>query len=135
MTLGDLIGHSKESLLNAHLPGLVDVLDWVGAGIDLLAIAVMLLGVGRFLFDFAGALSAAEGQGAAIDRARVGLGRYILTGLELLIVSDIMATALSMQLADLLFLGVLVAIRSVVSFFLEREIAGLGDRGEDRGAT
>ena len=61
------------------------------------------------------------------------LGRYILAALELLIVSDIIHTALSLALKDLLFLGLLVLIRSVISFFLDREIrdirAELGERG------
>ena len=125
MTLGDLVGHGKESLLNAHLPGLVEALDWVGAGIDLFAIAIMLIGVARFALDFAGAFGPGRGGGAGIDRARVDLGRFILAGLELLIVSDIIETALSLQLADLVFLGLLVVIRSVISYFLGREIEGL----------
>ena len=50
---------------------------------------------------------------------------HILSGLELFIVSDIIHTALSLAFADLLFLGLLVVIRSIVSFFLEREIKDL----------
>ena len=57
------------------------------------------------------------------------LGRYILAALELLIVSDIIHTALSLELADLVFLGLLVLIRSVISFFLDREM-----RDDRRGA-
>ena len=63
-----------------------------------------------------------------IDRERMELGRYILSALELLIVSDIIHTALSLALADLLILGLLVLIRSVISFFLDREIREI--RGE-----
>ena len=63
-----------------------------------------------------------------IDRERMELGRYILSALELLIVSDIIHTALSLALADLLFLGLLVLIRSMISFFLNREIREI--RGE-----
>ncbi|PZR00891.1 MAG: hypothetical protein DI533_00665 [Cereibacter sphaeroides] len=125
MTVNDLIGHGRESLLDARFPGLVEVLGWVEAGIDLLAIAIMLIGVGRFVMDFAATLSVGEARGAGIDKARVDLGRYILAGLELLIVSDIMSTALSLQMADLVFLGLLVVIRSVISYFLGREIEGL----------
>ena len=56
------------------------------------------------------------------------LGRYILSALELLIVSDIIHTALSLALADLLFLGILVLIRSMISFFLNREIREIGGK-------
>ena len=58
-----------------------------------------------------------------INLERVELGRYILAGLELFIVSDIIHTALSLALTDLLFLGLLVVIRAVISYFLDREMA------------
>ena len=57
-----------------------------------------------------------------LNAERVELGRYILAGLEILIVSDIITTAVSLAMADLVFLGILVIIRSVTSFFLEREL-------------
>jgi uncharacterized membrane protein len=130
VNLGDLIGHGRESLLDARFPGLVEALNWVGAGIDLAAIVIMLVGVARFLGDFATTFRAGADRGAGIDRARVELGRYILAGLELLIVSDLIDTALSLLLSDLVFLGLLVVIRSVISYFLDREINGLQREGE-----
>jgi uncharacterized membrane protein len=116
---------SKESLLHARFPQLVDALAWVEAGIDLFAIAVMLIGVLRFGSSFLQAELAGSERLSAIDRARLGLGRYILAGLELFIVSDIIETALSLELSDLVFLGLLVAIRSAISYFLEREFSGM----------
>ena len=56
------------------------------------------------------------------NRERVELGRYILASLELFIVSDIIHTALSLAFADILFLGLLVVIRSLTSYFLDREL-------------
>ena len=120
----------KESLLHARFPGLVEVLAWIEAGIDLIAIAVMLIGVARFLLGFLLAETVGQGRLGGIDRARVELGRYILAGLELFIVSDIIETALSLQLSDLVFLGLLVAIRSAISFFLEREVSGMSRSGD-----
>ena len=119
----------KESLLHAQFPGLVEGLSWVEAGIDLFAIAVMLIGVLRFLADFLRAETAGRQRIAAIDEGRIELGRYILAGLELFIVSDIIETALSLQLADLVFLGLLVAIRSAISYFLEREVTNIRTAG------
>lgn len=116
---------SKESLLHADFPSLVEGLSWVEAGIDLFAITVMLIGVLRFVADFLRAETAGPGRIAAIDESRIELGRYILAGLELFIVSDIIETALSLQLLDLVFLGLLVAIRSAISYFLEREVTNI----------
>ena len=131
--LGSLLPTGKDSLLHARFPGLVEALTWVEAGIDLFAILVMLVGVLRFAAAFPGAERLGNGRIAAIDTARMQLGRYILAGLELMIVSDIIETALSLQLSDLVFLGLLVLIRSAISYFLDREMSEI-DRRVDRPA-
>lgn len=119
-----------SDVLHGELSGLVGALEWVTAGIDIIAIVIMLIGALRFIAGFAGAELRGEVDGRlrGIDLARAGLGRYILAGLELLIVSDIIHTALSLALGDLVFLGLLVLIRSAISFFLGREIEAI--RGE-----
>lgn len=121
----DLLSRGKQSLLHTDFPGLIEALAWVEAAIDLFAILVMLLGVARFVVAFLRAETAGAARIAGIDGARIELGRYILAGLEVFIVSDIIETALSLQLADLVFLGLLVAIRSAISYFLEREVSGI----------
>jgi uncharacterized membrane protein len=123
VTPADIWSGGKESLLHARFPGLVELLAWVEAGIDLFAIGVMLVGVVRFVTGFLRAETSGPGRIEGIDGARIELGRYILAGLELFIVSDIIETALSLQLSDLVFLGLLVAIRSAISYFLEREVS------------
>jgi uncharacterized membrane protein len=116
--------------LQGELARLAHGLEWVISGIDLASIAIMLVGSLRFIAGFV----KAEVSGDAalrvkrIDRERMELGRYILSALELLIVSDIIHTALSLELGDLLILGLLVLIRSLISFFLDREIREI--RGE-----
>ncbi len=109
---------------HVELGGFVAAMEWVTAGIDMVSILIMLIGAARFILGFAAAeLSRDEiTRTQGIDRRRMELGRYILAGLELFIVSDIIHTALSLALSDLVFLGVLVVIRSVISFFLDREI-------------
>jgi uncharacterized membrane protein len=113
-----------EGILHRDLAGLVHALEWVAAIIDVLALVVMLIGAARFLIGFARAevRRGKTNRATIINRERVELGRYILSGLELLIVSDIIHTALSLRLEDLLFLGLLVLIRSAISYFLDREI-------------
>jgi uncharacterized membrane protein len=112
--------------------GAVEVwLGWASEAIDLVAIAIMLIGAVRFTLGFAVAETSGDRvvRLAGIDRHRAALGRYILAALELLIVSDIIHTALSLELRDLLFLGLLVLIRSVISYFLDREIEAIRDSG------
>lgn len=118
---------TDETVLHTEFGLLVAGLEWAAAFIDLFAIALLLIGAARFAlgcFTAEVLLRGAE-RVRKMNRARMELGRYILAGLEVFIVSDIIHTALSLRLSDLLFLGLLVVIRSIVSFFLEREIEGL----------
>ena len=116
--------------LQGELARLAHGLEWVISGIDLASIAIMLIGSLRFIAGFVRAEASGDAAERVkrIDRERMELGRYILSALELLIVSDIIHTALSLALADLLILGLLVLIRSLISFFLDREIREI--RGE-----
>jgi uncharacterized membrane protein len=111
------------------LAALAGPLGLLSAAIDLASVAILVLGAARFAVRVARAEFAGDGpRQRGIDAARVELGRYILAGLELLIVSDVLRTALSFALEDVVFLGALVLVRSVISFFLSREIEGLERR-------
>ena len=117
-------GEAGPSVPHEHFAGLVMALEWVSAAIELASIIIMLIGCARFIAGFVGAEFRRDDSERVrrIDRERVELGRYILAGLELFIVSDIIHTALSLALNDLLFLGLLVLIRAVISYFLDREM-------------
>ena len=113
-----------DGVLHGELDWLVHLLEWAVAIIDLLAIAILLIGAVRFVIGFVTAEVQREGahRVKGINRERVELGRYILAGLEFLIVSDIVHTALSLKMIDLVFLAFLVVIRSLISYFLDREL-------------
>ncbi|TFL20246.1 DUF1622 domain-containing protein [Jannaschia formosa] len=119
------LGYDREAgVLHGQLDWLVHLLDWAVVVIDLLAIAILLIGATRFVVGFLRAEIQREGvrRVKGINRERVELGRYILAGLEFLIVSDIIHTALSLKMIDLFFLGLLVVIRSLISYFLDKEL-------------
>jgi uncharacterized membrane protein len=115
---------AEETVLHANFEWLVTGLEWAAAIIDLAAIAILLIGAARFILGVGVAELARTGAARVkkTNRERITLGRYILAGLELFIVSDIIHTALSLAFSDLLFLGLLVVIRSVTSYFLDREL-------------
>ncbi|WP_308917563.1 DUF1622 domain-containing protein [Jannaschia sp. LMIT008] len=121
------LDYAREGgVLYGEFHWLIEVLEWIAAAIDILGVLILVLGGVRFVVGFVRAeLSFGNSlkRVRGINTERVELGRYILAGLELLIVSDIIHTALSLAMADLVFLGLLVVIRSLVSFFLDRELA------------
>lgn len=135
---GGFLDYAREGgVLHGELEWLVHALEWAVTVIDLFAIAVLLLGAVRFVAGFVLA-EARFGDDMrrvrGINYERVELGRYILAGLEILIVSDIIHTALSLAMVDLVFLGLLVVIRSLISFFLDRELAEVKREMEERDA-
>ncbi|MGR3541323.1 MAG: DUF1622 domain-containing protein [Hasllibacter sp.] len=116
----------EGGVLYGEVHWLIEGLEWVAGIIDILAILILVIGGVRFIIGFIQAEMSFRDdmrRVRGINGERVELGRYILAGLELLIVSDIIHTALSLAMADLVFLGLLVVIRSLISFFLDRELA------------
>lgn len=63
-----------------------------------------------------------EREQDTLDSIRIDLGRYIVLGLEFFIAKDIIETLIVPSWDDMLLLGALVIIRTVLSFFLTREI-------------
>ncbi|GKX63412.1 DUF1622 domain-containing protein [Pragia fontium] len=66
----------------------------------------------------------------ALTTVRTTLGSYLLLGLEILIAADILKTILEPSYRELIVLGSVVLIRTVLSFFLNREISELSARSE-----
>lgn len=56
------------------------------------------------------------------ETVRHQLGSYLLLGLEFLIAADIIRTVSHPTIRDMAILGIIVAIRTVISYFLDREI-------------
>lgn len=99
--------------------------------IDMIVIAILTIGACRFLYWMVRGELASDSGNHRLERqnlARLELGRYILAGLELLIVADVIRTAISFRLEGIIFLGGLVLIRSAISWFLDREIANIENK-------
>jgi uncharacterized membrane protein len=101
------------------------VLETIAFAIDLVGIAILVFAALKFIVHFVGfeikrlhGLECVE----AIRNLRLQLGSYILLSLEFIIISDIIQSAISRNLDDILSLGVIVIIRVALSFFLGREL-------------
>ena len=53
---------------------------------------------------------------------RVNLGSYILLGLEILIVADVIESISNRSYEDLILLGGIVLIRTIMGYFLDKEL-------------
>lgn len=59
----------------------------------------------------------------SLKQVRHVVGSYLLLGLEFLIAADIIRTIIQPSLEDLAILGSIVVIRTVIGYFLGREMA------------
>jgi uncharacterized membrane protein len=100
-------------------------MDDVARAVELLGIAALVVGLLAALF--AGARSLVDGRGVenASRVVRSAFGRSILLGLEFLVAADIIRTvAVQPSLENVLVLGLIVLIRTFLSFSIEVEIDG-----------
>lgn len=106
-----------------------NVLLYVSLGVGYIGVAVIVWGVVLAIVSF---IRCELGRFRCQDivRAQVSLrnqfGSYLLLGLEFLIAADIIKTIAHPTLTDVAILGGIVAIRTVISFLLDREIASFG---------
>ena len=108
------------------------VLDYVALVIGSIAGLIIFYGVVRGLIDLVrveiGSLKSARDTSASFERIRYDIGFHLLLGLEFLIAADIIRTILEPTLDELAILGAIVAIRTVISYFLGREVDQHRDR-------
>lgn len=105
------------SLIAPILKPLASSLEFFGVGVILIGVAVATAGYVRDL--------TMDDRREAYDRYRANLGRGILLGLEILIGADIIATIIApLTWESVGLLGLIVLIRTFLSFSLEAEIDG-----------
>jgi uncharacterized membrane protein len=101
-----------------------DLMELVVHGFEVAGVAVLVLGaLGAFLR--AAWTARTTGPARAYELARRSVGRAILLGLELLIIADIVLTiTVDPTLESALALGLIVLVRTFLSFSLEVELEG-----------
>ena len=105
--------------------GLELLMETLTVALELLGVAAIVAGVLFATFIFVGDLRRFSRK-RAYDSYRANLGRGILLGLELLVGADIIATVTApLSFESVGLLGLIVLIRTFLSFSLETEIEGV----------
>jgi len=98
---------------------LSQVIGLAGAGV--IAWGVVLIMVRFFRLEWL--RMRGERIGPKREALRHQLGSYLLLGLEILIAADILRTITHPTLQDMALLAGIVVIRTVINFFLDKELA------------
>ena len=105
------------------------VVEWIAVAIDLTASLIMVSG---FVMSIVGLVRGSFGAGNAHSRiqnlqvVRCELGVRLVFALGLLIIADLLHTVISRSVDDLILVGGLVVIRTVIAYFLNKEIEAVG---------
>ena len=116
----------SEAGSGAASPGWFDaVLHWISLVIEATGVAVIVLGAVVAVAVFLLRLARGGAWSETCHTFRTSLARAILLGLEFLVAADIIGTvAVEPTLRNLYVLGLIVLIRTFLSFSLEVEING-----------
>ncbi|MCB8821120.1 DUF1622 domain-containing protein [Microvirga rosea] len=97
----------------------------IAVGVEIAAVAVILIGAISATWIFLQGGPSRAGWSEAFRHYHANLGRGILLGLELLVAADIIGTvAVEPTIKNLAVLGLIVLIRTFLSFALQVEIEG-----------
>ena len=122
-------GSSTEAVSSSPLESWLKIIvGYLAAGAEIAAAIVIGGAVLRGMSDYLRQLFSRSKQLDATEAIRLKLGRVLALGLEFTVASDILRTAVAPTRQDILNLGAIVLLRTLLNYFLEREIL----QGEQR---
>ena len=120
---------SAEAAFSSPLESWLKIIvGYLAAGAEIAAAVVIGGAVIRGMSDYLRQLFSRSKQLDATEAIRLKLGRVLTLGLEFTVASDILRTAVAPTRQDILNLGAIVLLRTLLNYFLEQEIK----QGEQR---
>lgn len=104
---------------------ILPIISMIKLGINVLSVIILCIGILFCIRDLFFILIARIPKAEKISRLqymKTELGSYVLLGLEVLIVADIIETIINPTIDDIILLAAIITIRTVVSLFLNKEI-------------
>ena len=108
---------------------LLALVEWLVVGAELAAAVVIGWGVIQAFGTYLAKVVQPGGDAVnSTEGLRVRLGRTLALGLELTLASDILQTAVAPGRAEVILLGIVILLRTLLNIFLEREIEAIESR-------
>jgi uncharacterized membrane protein len=104
---------------------LIRIIDLISLGVGIVGVLIVLWGVIMAIVNLVKLEASRLRKGFICEKReylRHHLGQYLLLGLEFLIAADIIHTVFKPYMQSLIILGAIVAIRTVISYFLNKEL-------------
>ena len=86
------------------------------------AIGAVVVGLGVLATTYRYVLTLVGIRAYTYNEIRLYLGRYLVLGLEFQLGADILATAVAPTLDEVILLGAIATIRTVLNYFLSQEL-------------
>jgi uncharacterized membrane protein len=106
---------------------LIRVMDLIALGVGIAGVLIVIWGVMMAVVELV-RLEFMRTKRSFIckkrEYVRHHLGQYLLLGLEFLIAADIIHTVFKPNIQSLIILGAIVVIRTLISYFLNKELQG-----------
>ena len=102
--------------------GLKVIVSYLAVGAEIAAAIVIGEAIMRGLMSYIRQLLSRRQHLDATEMIRLRLGRVLVLGLEFTVASDILRTAVAPTRQDILTLGAIVLLRTLLNYFLEQEI-------------
>ena len=99
---------------------LITVVDYLRLVVEAIGAAVIGFGVLATVYRYGLTLVGAREYSS--NAIRLYLGSYLALGLEFQLGADILSTAVAPTLDDVILLGAIAAIRTILNFFLSHEL-------------
>jgi uncharacterized membrane protein len=108
---------------DAPLEGMLSWVEYAAMGVELLAVAIIVVAILMATVSYLSRIALRQADRGTYNDYRHKVGRALLLGLEILVAADIIRTVvLEPTLANVLVLGLLVLIRTFLSWALVLEI-------------
>ena len=106
---------------------LIRVMDLIALGVGIAGVLIVIWGVIMTVVELV-KLEFMRTKRSFVckkrEYVRHHLGQYLLLGLEFLIAADIIHTVFKPNIQSLIILGAIVVIRTLISYFLNKELLG-----------
>lgn len=114
-------------------PMIVSAVQWLRLGIEATGALVICIGVIAAVYQFI--LHFRDEQPSNFNRVRLTLGKYLALALEFQVGADILSTAIAPSWDQIGKLAAIATIRTLLNYFLTRELESERRREEEAGQS